>query len=533
MSSLFYNGTFITMEENTPQAQAMLVDGGKIIKVGSIDDVSACKDADTVWVDLQGRTVLPGFIDGHSHFSGLAMSLGQCDLSSAKNFGDIIRLMQAFMKENGIPDGEWVTGTNYDHNYLQEKRHPDKFVLDQISDRHPVVIIHASSHMGVANSMGLKRQNLDESTQNPDGGRYGRLENSTQLNGYMEESAFVRFRNAMPIPDMNSIMELFKKAQRIYAGYGITTVQEGMVTPPLLQLLRHAQQKGIFYLDIVGYLDAESCLDMLTSGDAVAKEYDRHFRIGGCKTFLDGSPQGRTAWMKEPYAGSDDGYCGYPIKTDEQLYQIIAMAVRNNHQLLAHCNGDKAAEQYIAQVEKVLADNPTLSAVRPVMIHAQLVQREQLARMARLSMMPSFFSAHTYYWGDIHIQNFGMERAKNISPAGTAVRLHIPFTLHQDSPVLPPNMMDTVWCAAKRITKSGTLLAQDERISVGQALKAATVYAAYQYGEEAEKGKLADGMRADFIVLDKNPLEVPMDEVRELEVLAAVKDGICVYRTSE
>ena len=126
-----------------------------------------------------------------------------------------------------------------------------------------------------------------------------------------------------------------------------------------------------------------------------------------------------------------------------------------------------------------------------------------------------------------------MERAKNISPAGTAVRLHIPFTLHQDSPVLPPNMMDTVWCAAKRITKSGTLLAQDERISVGQALKAATVYAAYQYGEEAEKGKLADGMRADFIVLDKNPLEVPMDEVRELEVLAAVKDGICVYRKSE
>ena len=217
--------------------------------------------------------VLPGFIDGHSHFSGLAMSLGQCDLSSAKNFEDIIRLMQAFMKENGIPDGEWVTGTNYDHNYLQEKRHPDKFVLDQISDRHPVVIIHASSHMGVANSMGLKRQNLDESTQNPNGGRYGRLENSTQLNGYMEESAFVRFRNAMPIPDMNSIMELFKKAQRIYAGYGITTVQEGMVTPPLLQLLRHAQQKGIFYLDIVGYLDAESCLDMLTSGDAVAKEY--------------------------------------------------------------------------------------------------------------------------------------------------------------------------------------------------------------------------------------------------------------------
>ena len=149
MSSLFYNGTFITMEENTPQAQAMLVDGGKIIKVGSIDDVSACKDADTVWVDLQGRTVLPGFIDGHSHFSGLAMSLGQCDLSSAKNFGDIIRLMQAFMKENGIPDGEWVTGTNYDHNYLQEKRHPDKFVLDQISDRHPVVIIHASDRKSV------------------------------------------------------------------------------------------------------------------------------------------------------------------------------------------------------------------------------------------------------------------------------------------------------------------------------------------------------------------------------------------------
>lgn len=533
MSTLYYNGTILTMSSNYPQVEAILVKDGKIISAGTTEALFAQKEPDTVLRDLQGRTMLPGFIDGHSHFAGLANSLAQCDLSGAKNFGDIVALMQEFIRRNEIPKGQWVSGTNYDHNFLDEKRHPDKEVLDQISTDHPIVIIHASSHMGVANSLALEEQGLRRDTKNPDGGRYGRDAATGELNGYMEENAFVAFRNAMPMPDIGELMKLFKKAQEIYASYGITTVQEGMVTEPLWGLLAFAEMQKVFYLDVVTYLDLENCEELLSEQKEYLKQYKNHLKIGGYKIFLDGSPQGRTAWMKEPYENAEDGYCGYPIKTNEQLYKLILSALEKHQQLLAHCNGDAAAEQYITQFEKVRNDYPELDACRPVMIHAQLVQEDQLERMKKIGMMPSFFVAHTYYWGDIHIENFGMERANKISPAGTAQRLNLPFTFHQDSPVLMPDVFRTIWCAANRVTKEGVLLDKEERISVADALKAVTVYAAYQYGEEEEKGTIEPGKKADLVIVDRNPLELPINEVADVKVVETIKEGETVYLRRE
>ncbi len=529
MSVLYYNGTILTMDDRCPQVQAVLVRDGKIQKRGTLEEVSACLDEDTTKVDLQGKTMLPGFIDGHSHFSGLATSLSQCDLSEAKDFADLVQRMKAFIHENQIPEKAWVIGTNYDHNFLAEKRHPDKKVLDEISKDRPIVVVHASSHMGAANSMGLCVQGLDGSTADPAGGHYGREKETGELNGYMEENAFVQFRSRMPMPDLEEIMQNFRRAQEIYAGYGITTVQEGMVTDALFPLLQYAQQRQILYLDLVGYLDLEHCAEMMEQHPEYRNQYKNHLKLGGYKIFLDGSPQGRTAWMQEPYQDAADGYCGYPIKTDEKLYSLICQALKEGQQLLAHCNGDAAAEQYITQFERAVRDDPKYDTKRPVMVHAQFVRKEQLARMKKLSMMPSFFVAHTYYWGDIHIQNMGIERAGRISPAGSAQRLGLPFTFHQDSPVLPPNVFDTIWCAAKRVTRQGVALDDRERISVEEALKAMTVYGAYQYGEEQEKGTIEEGKLADLIVVDKNPLEVPVDEVRTIQVLQTVKEGEVVF----
>lgn len=211
MSELYVNGTILTMDENCPQVQAVLVENGKILKTGTYEAVAAFRKEDTVYVDLQGKTMLPGFIDGHSHFSGLATSLSQCDLSGAQNFEDIIFRLRAFIQKNEIPEGQWVIGANYDHNFLKEKKHPDKMVLDEASAKHPIVIAHASSHMGVVNSMGLQTQDLGKDTKDIVGGHYGRMENSEELNGYMEENAFVHFRNAMPMPKVNDLLALFKK----------------------------------------------------------------------------------------------------------------------------------------------------------------------------------------------------------------------------------------------------------------------------------------------------------------------------------
>ena len=530
MSVIYYNGTILTMNDRCPQVQAVLTENGRIRKAGTREEVFAHKAADTVCVDLQGKTMLPAFLDGHSHFAGLANSLAQCDLSQAEDFDDMVRLLQAFIKEQEIPEGEWVSGTNYDHNFLREKKHPDKYVLDAVSRTHPVVVIHASSHMGVANSEGLRRQALGADTSDPEGGHYGRTSDGSELDGYMEENAFVQFRNRMPMMDADRFMELFRRAQEIYASNGIATVQEGMVTEPLFGLLQYAQKNRVFYLDLVGYPDLEHCERLFEQNERMCHHYVDHFRIGGGKIFLDGSPQGRTAWVLEPYADAQDGYCGYPVKTDAQLYRLIETALEKRLQLLAHCNGDAAAEQYLTQFEKAVRAHPSCDTQRPVMIHAQLVRREQLKRMLPLSMMPSFFAAHTYYWGDIHIKNFGMERAAAISPAGSAQRLHLPYTFHQDSPVLRPNVFETIWCAAARVTKTGVPLAQDERISVADALKAVTVHAAYQYGEEKEKGSIEEGKLADLIVVDQNPLEIPVDEVRKIRVLETIKEGKTVYR---
>lgn len=529
MSVIYTNGTILTMNEDTPKVEAVMEENGMILKCGTREEVFACKKQDTQVVDLQGKTMMPGFIDGHSHFSGLATSLSQCDLSEAKDFGEIICKMKEFIAKNQITKGQWVIGTNYDHNFLKERKHPDKKVLDEISVEHPLVVVHASSHMGAANSMGLAVQGLTKDTQDPQGGHYGRVAGSSELNGYMEENAFVQFRNHMPMPDLDSIMKNFKQAQEIYASYGITTVQEGMVTEPLFRILQYAEKNHVLYLDLAGYLDLEHCKELLSAHQEYAGQYTGHFKIGGYKIFLDGSPQGRTAWMKEPYENAQDGYCGYPIHSDEKLYEMVLEALKAHQQLLAHCNGDAAAEQYIRVFEKVQKEHPEYSTNRPVMIHAQLVQKEQLERMKKLSMMPSFFLAHVYYWGDIHLENFGKKRAEKISPAGTAKALGLPFTFHQDSPVLMPDVFRTIWCGTKRMTKAGVLLAEDEKISVYDGLKAMTVYAAYQYGEEETKGTIQEGKTADFIILDRNPLEIPEEEVKDVKVLETIKEGKQIY----
>lgn len=529
MNLILYHGNLHTMDSENPSATAMRVADGFITHIGSDEEILKYWKEGDQQIDLKGKTVLPGFVDGHSHFSGLANSLMQCDLSSAKSFADIVSLMKTFLAENPVKAGGRIVGCNYDHNFLKEKRHPDKFLLDQISREHEVVIVHASSHMGAVNSLALKQAGITEDTPDPDGGRYGRVNGvSGEPDGYMEENAFIHFQEQGPSPDMEQLLHCLVKAQEIYASFGITTIQEGMTNAGLFSLLDYAAKNHLLKLDVAAYLDLQNCRKLLKDHPEYRDHYQDHLKIGGYKVFLDGSPQGRTAWMQEPYEGSD--FCGYPVLTDERLHELILWAAEDGRQLLAHCNGDAAAEQFITQFEAVQKEHPDLTFMRPVMVHAQLVRKEQLERMSKLSMMPSFFVAHTYFWGDIHLENFGKKRASGISPAGTAKKLGLPFTFHQDSPVLPPDMMKTVWCAVNRETRNGVVLGEEERISVEDALQAITINGAYQYFEESSKGSLTEGKQADFIILEQDPTKVPKKELADIGVLATFKDGVCVWK---
>lgn len=514
MKKIYHHAQIITMNEKQPHAQALRVEDGLITHVGSNEEILALKDDESQLIDVHEQIMIPSFIDSHSHFIGLANSLRLCDLSQATSFDEIITMIKQFIQLKQLNEGEWVVATGYDHNHLKEQCHPDKFILDQISITHPILISHSSSHMGVANSKALEVLKLDFNTQDPHGGRFARVNNSNEMTGYMEENAFIRVNQQLPMLSHEAMLELIDKAQTIYASYGITSVQEGMVVPELFDLLDYAACNKRLKLDVTGYVDLANSHDLMRKHQQYAGDYVNHFRLGGYKIFLDGSPQGKTAWMKTPYVGDCDNY-GYPTLSDQTLTTFIETAIQEQQQLLAHCNGDAATDQYLTQFERVMHRFPTLSTCRPVIIHAQLLAKDQLPRVKALDMIPSFFVAHTYYWGDIHIANFTKERASQISPTKSCEKLQIAFTLHQDSPVIMPNMLETMGCAVLRVTKNGVILGEEECITPMEALRAVTLHAAHQYFEEATKGSIEVGKLADLVILDDNPLTVPKKQIKQ------------------
>lgn len=320
-------------------------------------------------------------------------------------------------------------------------------------------------------------------------------------------------------------MEVKTKGRKI-----ITTVQEGFVVAQLSDIFQYLIQSKMLKIDLIGFLDISKADELKKKFANCLKKYDNHLKMGGYKTFLDGSPQGRTAWMSTPYLGEEKDYYAYGTQKDEELEEKLELALKDNMQMLVHCNGDAACEQYINQYAVAKEKTNSSNEIRPVIIHAQLLDKDQLDRVKELKMIPSFFVAHVYHWGDIHIKNFGMERASRISLAKSALDKGIKFTFHQDAPVIEPNMLETIWCAVNRITKNGVLLGAEERISPLDALIAVTKNAAYQYFEEDIKGSLKEGKLADLVILDKNILKVDPMEIRNIKVLETIKEGETIFK---
>ena len=519
--TIYFGGDILTLE-NGLYTEAVLIRDGKIAAVGRRSELEHAAGGGAKMVNLQSSTLLPAFIDPHSHITAASQSLGMLPLGDAKCFQDIIAALRDFKNKQNIRPGEWIIGFGYDHNFLKEKRHPDKMVLDKAIPDHPVLITHASGHMGCVNSMALQMLGITGDTPSPEGGLIGRLPDGKEPNGYLEETAFTAISSKIGTPSAEQLLYQLEQAQRVYLRHGITTAQDGLTKAGEWSLLEKLAERNKLKLDVVSYID-------MREGQALLKEnadylqYRNRLRVGGYKLFLDGSPQGRTAWMSEPYLGGEAGYCGYPIYSDEQVTAYMKEAVEQGRQILVHCNGDAAAQQMI-DCWRSAADGR--KGLRPVMIHAQLVREAQLREMAELGMIASFFVDHTYYWGDIHWQNFGQERAQRISPVRSAIRDGVVSTLHQDSPVIEPDMLMTIWCAVNRISREGRDMGKAERVTPLEALRAVTINAAYQYFEENRKGSIRPGKLADFVILDRNPLKADPAEIKEIQVLQTIKEGI-------
>ena len=532
MQKLYYGGDIITMREEGDAPEALLAADGKIVYVGELAEARKRCLPEAEEIDLKGRTLMPSFIDPHSHISMLAQYTDFANLGKCTSFEELVRILSAYKEEKHMGEGDVLVGYGYDHNFLDEQEHPTKAVLDRVSDTIPICILHTSGHMCVANSALLRECGITADTADPEGGKFGRLENG-EPNGYIEEvPAMVK----VLIPVFSRVKADFarqlKKAQQIYLKYGITTVQDGSTNASGFQKLAKCAEDQVFQLDVVSYVLADELEKTAEDYPEYYEKYHNRLKIGGAKIILDGSPQGRSAWLSRPYEG-EETYCGYPAHTQEETDRWVETAVDKGYQILAHCNGDAASGQYLAAFEKAAAKSPEnpdkIRALRPVMIHCQTVRDDQLDEMKELGMVPSIFVAHTWYWGDVHLKNLGPVRGAHISPARAAMERGLVYNFHQDTPVVEPDMLHTIWCAVNRLTRSGQPIGQDQCISVYEALKGVTIHGAYAYHEETRKGTLEAGKLADMVILDRNPLKTDKMQIRDIQVLETIKEGETLY----
>ncbi|MFT5573383.1 MAG: putative amidohydrolase YtcJ [Cryomorphaceae bacterium] len=537
-TELYHNGKIVTMDPTRPEVEAVAVRDGIILAVGSLSAVKTAAGDNVTHKDLAGKTMLPGLIDAHGHISYTALNLTAANVSSppvgpAQTVDDVIQLLvQHRDKTSGR---EWIMGWGYDDSLLAEKRHPTRDDLDKVSTTQPVLIRHVSGHFLSCNSKCLELAGVDAQMPDPAGGIIRRRANSMEPDGVLEETAMGPLFAVVPTPDAQTRLKLLSAAQDYYASYGVTTVQDGAAQADEIDLLLRAAEQDLFYLDVVAFPYAPYLGERLADYPA-SRDYQNHFRVGGIKLVLDGSPQGKTAWLTKPYLhpphGQNDQYAGYATLKDEQVQAFVDQAFLSNTPLLVHANGDAAADQLIKAVSEGNLKHGKADR-RPVMIHAQTVREDQIDAMLEQGIMPSYFSAHTFYWGDWHRDSvFGVERASRISPLRSSADKGLRYTTHNDTPIVPPDMMRLLWASVNRVTRSGQVLGEAQRATVMEALKSITIDAAYQYFEEDRKGSITVGKLADFTVLSDNPLSVDAIEIKDIQVLNTVKDGAVVYSNS-
>lgn len=535
---VYYGGDILTMEGDQPQyVEALVIKGDKIDFVGSSAEAMRVAGPNHKMVNLEGKTLLPGLIDGHAHFGNFGLQAVGAQLlappdATCKDIPTLIQLLKEWNTPENLALTGWIFGTGFDDSVLEEKRFPTRHDLDQVSTEIPIMITHISGHFAVVNSKGLEVLGFDEKTPDPEGGIIRREADGKTPNGVLEELAAIPYMLKALMPkDQAGADRFFQAGQDMALSFGYTTAQEGRAMQNH-ELLAANAEKGELKIDVVSYIDY-AFADQYMGSIWNSKNYTNHYRIGGMKITLDGSPQGRTAWRTQPYLLPPDGmgadYAGYPaIPDDATVESIMEKGFQNNWQILVHANGDAAIDQLIRTLRPNV-DKYGIGDRRNTLIHGQYVRQDQLDSLKALDVVASLFPLHTFYWGDWHKQIIGDELGNKISPVRTALNKGVKITIHTDAPVALPNLMRVLWTAVNRTSRSGAIIGEGERLTPYEALQAITIWSAYQHFEEDEKGSLTQGKLADLVILDKNPLKVAADEIKDIQVLETIKEGETVF----
>lgn len=544
--AIYFGGPIITIDDRAPSAEAVAVRGGKIVAVGTREAVFAAeRGGATELRDLRGRTLIPGFVDGHSHFTEVGLLAVTANLLSppdgpVSSIAGMQAALRAYIATSALVKTHGVViGMNLDNSQLKEGRNPTRQELDAVSADLPIFVVHQSGHLAMLNSRALALVGIAADNPDPDGGVIEREADGKTPNGVLQENAFFQiFGKMLPAFSPAEQRAMIEAAQKVYIENGFTTVQDGKTSAPSVRGLPALNAAGVLKVDVVSYPDLIAMADEpVLKGPLMSRDYAGHFRFGGVKVTLDGSPQGKTAWFTRPYVepppGQKAGYAGFPAFTDAKLQDWVDLAYRNHWQLMAHANGDAAIDQLIRAVRQAQATHGYPDS-RTVMIHGQFTRADQVGDLKALGVFPALFPMHTYNWGDYHRSSVaGPARAETISPGRWFLKVGAQMSIHSDAPVVFPYSMKVLASAVNRTTRTGYVLGPEQRLTPLEALHAMTLWPAYQHFEEATKGSLEVGKRADMVILSANPLSLKPADLEKIRIEETIKDGVSIYRRAD
>jgi len=540
--SVYYGGSILTMAGDKPAyVEALAIMDGKIIFAGSKDQALAMKGDATKVVDLEGKALLPSFIDAHGHYINSLLVANQAKVYAppsgpGKDVPSIIAELKRFAKERNIPNGEMIMAYGYDDSVMPDGRLLNRDDLDEAFPDNPVRVDHVSMHGAVMNSLALEKYSISEETETPPGGVIVRKPGTNEPWGLIMETAFLPvMEKAEPMTAQQEI-EWTRAGQMLYAEVGITTAHEGATHLPQFQTIQRASAAGANIIDVVAY-------PFITDADKVLAElpvtewgkYNNRFKVGGIKITLDGSPQGRTAFFTTPYLqggpGGEENWSGEPTFPQDLARKMVKKVYELGVPLLVHTNGDAAIDALL-DAYRYARDGDYSKPWNVTTIHTQFIRKDQIPKFVEYNVRPSFYTLHTFYFAETHIANRGEAQGTYISPMRDAIDAGLRPTNHTDFVVAPLDQMTMLWTAVNRISRGGREVGPDQRVTAFEGLKSMTEWAAEQYEEQDSKGTLEAGKLADLVILDQDPLKVDPMSIRDIKVVETIKEGKTIYPAS-
>ena len=521
---VLYRGHVITMDPAKPLAQGVAIAGDRILTVGTTAEVRALAGLGTKQVDLGGKTVVPGFIDAHTHpavAGRMHLRYVDCDLRS------ISLIQQALRAEAGRkPSGAWVLGFKYDDTKTSEARFLTRDDLDSVSRDHPIYVEHRGGHTAYVNSLALQRAGVSEDSPDPPGGRYQRDSTSGRLTGRLLERAKVLFEERIPNTytkeDDRAAVKLI--SQKLAAA-GITSAHDAYGTTADLRAYQDAHESGDLLTRIyclIGYFDIDK---MIAAGvrTGLGNEW---VRVGAMKATCDGSISERTARLSQPYIGRPNDF-GIFFTEEAELYALARKAHEAGWQVGIHANGDAAIDRVLGIYERLQRELPRKDP-RFRIEHCTVINPALVQRIKALGAIPTPFSTYVYFHGE-KMKEYGEERLSRMFALRSFLEAGIRPTLASDYPPGPFEPMMALQSMVTRTDMSGHLWGPKQRISVEEALRVTTLNGAYASYEERLKGSLQSGKLADLVVLGRDPVRENPSSLITIPIERTMVGGRWVY----